>query len=109
MQLTYCNYDLCGVKLYRVFRETLLLLKDFVQLATVNKRHDEVETSLRLEEVFHTAKEWVISLKQNVLFKRSGLNLVIFNQNILPDSLDCKLSVSTRQLGEVDTAKSALA
>ncbi len=49
MQLPDCDDDLCSVKLYNIFRETLVLLKDLVQFPAIDERHNKVETRLRLE------------------------------------------------------------
>lgn len=71
VKLSNGNNYLCCVELDHCLVEALLLLEDFVKLATIDKRHDEVETSLRLEEPFHTAEEWVICLEENVFLKCS--------------------------------------
>ena len=49
MELSNCNNDLCGIKFDNFFRESLLLLKDFVQLTTVNEWHNEVKAGFRLK------------------------------------------------------------
>ena len=43
VQLSNCNNDLCGIKFDDFLWESLLLLKDFVELATVDERHHKVE------------------------------------------------------------------
>ena len=49
MELSDCNNDLCGIKFDNIFRESLLLLKDFVQLTAVDEWHNEVKAGFRLK------------------------------------------------------------
>lgn len=109
MQLANCNDDLSSVKLDSRLIEALLLLEDFVKFSAVDKRHNEVEAGLRLEQIVHTTEERVISLKQDIFLQSSRLDLIILDQHVFADSLDCVFLASLRKQGQIDSAKSALA
>jgi hypothetical protein len=80
-----CHYDLGCVKFDNVFREPLLALEDLVEFTTSHERHDKVESELRLEQIVHADKEWVIAAEQDIFLKLSIVNLVILEKNILSD------------------------
>jgi hypothetical protein len=46
-----------------MFWESLLALKNLIELTTPNKGHDKVKSSLSLEEEIHTNQEGVVSLE----------------------------------------------
>jgi len=46
VQFTNSNDDLSTVKLDDVFSKSLVFLKDLVELATIDKRHDKIKASI---------------------------------------------------------------
>jgi hypothetical protein len=85
MKVADSHTDLGSIKLHNVFAESLLRLKNFVELASFDKGHYEVEALRRLEQVVHTDKERVVAAKKNIFFKLGVLDLIVFNENILAD------------------------
>lgn len=71
------QYDLSCIELDNWLWEPLLTLEYFVKLTTSHKRHDEIKTELRLEEVVHANKEWMITAEQDILLELSVIDLVI--------------------------------
>ncbi len=66
------GYDNLGrVEFDNVLIEAFLLLENFVKFTTIDEWHHEIKPCLRLEQVLHTAQEWVISFKKNVFFEGS--------------------------------------
>ncbi len=63
--------DLGRVEFDNVLAEAFLLLENFVKFSTIDERHHEIKPSLRLEQVLHTAQEWMVSFEKNVFFKGS--------------------------------------
>ena len=57
------------------------------QLTTSDKLHNEEDFKIRLEYKLHTNKEWMICLLQDIFFKHGGFNLVIVQNDILPERL----------------------
>ena len=88
MQLTDGDNYLRSVEFDHFFRESFLLLEDLIKFTAINEGHDEVKTCIRLEHVFHAAKELVVSFEQDVLFERRRLDLIVLYQHVLSDSLD---------------------
>ena len=88
VQLTNGDDNLSSIELDLGLRESLVLLKDLVQLSSIDEWHDKVQSRLRLEKIIHTAQEWMVSLKQNVLLEGHACHLVILDQHILSDGLD---------------------
>jgi hypothetical protein len=48
-----CHGDLSSIKFDDVLWESFLILEDFVELTTSDKRHNKVEAELGLEQVVH--------------------------------------------------------
>ena len=97
-----------GIELDNIFGESLLFLENLVELSTVDEGHHEVKAGVRLKKILHTAKEGMVSLKENVLLQSSRLNLVVLYQNILTNSLDSILLPSGWQERKVNSAESTL-
>lgn len=86
VQFADCQNDLHCVELDCALLKALLSLENFVELATLNERHHEVEARLRLEQELHAYEKGVICRKQNLFFKHCRLNLICLYQYILPDN-----------------------
>lgn len=72
-----------AVKLSSLLRELSCLSEMHEQFSTPHEFHNKEDFSISLENVFHTYKEWMISLKQNFLLEHCGLNLIVVNNHIL--------------------------
>ena len=83
-----------------------MVLKYLIKLAALHKWHDEVESRRRLKQVLHTDQERVIAGEEDIFLEHSVLHLVILDQHILPYHLNRVEILSTRQLSQVDLAKS---
>ena len=53
VEVTDGQCDLHGIELDDLFREAFRSEEMFVQLATSDKRHDEVQSHVRLEHILH--------------------------------------------------------
>jgi hypothetical protein len=47
------------------------------EFTTLNKIHDEEHSILILIDIVHADKEWVINVKENLLLKLEGVNVLI--------------------------------
>ena len=99
--------DLHCIKLNCVFLKAFLSLEHLIQLASLHKRHHEVQASLRLKQELHAHEERVICRKQNFLLQHRRLNLIRLNQHIFPDYFHGVLLPSRLQLAKIDLAESA--
>ena len=106
MKVTDSQNNLGSVKLDHVLWESLLALEHLVQLSSSNEGHDEVQAELRLEEIVHAHKEWVVAAEQDILLKLGVIHLVILKEHILSDGLDSVQYLILLQLSEVDFTES---
>jgi hypothetical protein len=88
MQVSDSHNDLSSVELNHVLRESLPRLEYFVELASSDEGHDEVESQLRLEQVVHAHQEGVVARKENVLLQLGIVHLIELQQDVLPYRLD---------------------
>lgn len=88
MQVPNSHADLGRVELNHIFTESLLRLKYFVELSSLDEGHDKVESLRGLKQVVHADKEGVVTTKQNIFFQLGVLNLVVLNQHILANCFD---------------------
>ena len=97
-----------SVEFDNFFRKPFLLLEDLIEFTAINEWHDEVKTCIRLEHVFHAAKERVVGFEQDVLFKRRRLDLVVLDQHVLSDSLDSVFLACLRKNGQIYSSERSL-
>ncbi len=109
MQVADCHANLQGVEFDDRFWQTLVRFENFVELTSFDEGHDKVESFLRLEQVLHTDKEWMVAAEKNVFLQTSVLDLFEIEEDILADSLDSPLLVRLVALecSEEDFTKSA--
>ena len=98
MKVADSHTDLGSIKLHNVFAESLLRLKNFVELASFNKGHYEVEALRRLEQVVHTDQVRVVTAQEDIFFKLRVLHLIILNEHVFADGFDCVHFLGTAQL-----------
>lgn len=79
MQFSNRKYNLDGIKLNNILRESLLRFEYFIQLSAAHERHYKVKSSFCLEQKFHANQERVIGCEQNLFLQLSALNLVVLN------------------------------
>ena len=91
VQMTDCNNELSGIELSRILCKPLVSAQDSVHLASLNKRHYKVEAQIRLEEVFHAAKKWMIKLKQDVFLQTNLFQHLIHQYLVFANRLNRKL------------------
>jgi hypothetical protein len=106
MKVANCHNNLGSIELDNNLWESLLALENFVQLSTSNEGHDKVKAELRLEEIVHAHKEWVIAAKQDILLEFSVIHLIILEEHIFSDRLDSVQLLILLQLSEVDFTES---
>jgi hypothetical protein len=69
MQMANSKCYLDGVKLSSCFIESLCLSQVHEQLTATDESHYKEDLLVSHENVTHTHKEWVISLKQDIFFQ----------------------------------------
>lgn len=79
VQFSNRKYNLDGIKLYNILRESLLRFEYFIQLSAAHKRHYKVKSSFCLEQKLHANQERVIGCEQNLFLQLSALNLVVLD------------------------------
>ena len=73
MQVSQSNKHLGGDELSLLLGEPLFVADMVIQVATLNKVQEEVNSEFVLEHVAHVQNKWVLSLKQYVfLFRLFG-------------------------------------
>ena len=108
VEVADCQDNLQRIEPDHWLRQTLLHLEDLVELASFDKRHDEVETLRGLEQVVHTTQEGMITSEENVLLQLGILDLLVIEQDILTDCLDgVELIIINWQLSQENFTKSA--
>lgn len=107
MKIPYRKSDLSSVKSDNILGKTFLGFENFVKLASLYEGHNEVKTCVWLEQIVHTNKEWMVAPEKNIFFKLRILNLVVLNQDVLPDSFDSVYFVKLRKLSKVHLAECA--
>ena len=75
------------VELGSCFRELPRFPEVHEQLTTSDELHHEKYLEVCLEHELHTDEEWMISFLQDVLLEHGRLNLVVVENNILPEGL----------------------
>ena len=85
--------------------EPPLALEYLVELSSSNEGHHEVEPEVVLEEVLHTDEERVVALEHDVLLQNRVLHLVVLDQDVLPNGLDCKELLSRLELSKEHLSK----
>lgn len=110
VQVADCHANLQGVEFDDGFWQTLVRFENFVELTSFDEGHDKVESFLRLEQVLHTNKEWMVTAEKDIFLQTRVLNLLEIQENILADGLDSPLLVSLVSLkcGQENFTKSAL-
>ena len=88
MQVSDGQANLKRVELHHWFWKSFVRFKYFVQLATPHERHHKVEAGLTLEEVVHSAEEWVVAAEQDIFFQARVLHLLEVEKHVLSDRLD---------------------
>ena len=86
MQIAETQNHLSDVKLNLRLTESFLVLKYFVQLASLEVRHDEVQPQFSLEKVVHAAQELMVGVPEDLVLKTHSFYLVVVNEFVLPDS-----------------------
>lgn len=111
MQVTDSQANLKRVELYYRLWKPFVRLKYFVELATTHERHHKIEACLTLEEVVHTAEEWMVTAEQDIFFQPRVLHLLEVEKNVLSDCLDRVLFTRTvtAELCKEDFAKRSFA
>ena len=78
-------------------------------MAALDKWHYKIEAQLRLEAIFHAAKELMVSLEKNVSLCSSQFNKTLLNYFILANAFDSKLLIRAIQSCQKDTTKASFA
>ena len=78
-------------------------------MTALDKRHDKIESKLRLKTVFHAAKELMVSLEKNVSLSSCQFNNTLVDNFILTDAFDSKLLIRAIQCGQKYTTKGSFA
>lgn len=91
VQVADSHSYLKSVELHYRFWQAFVGLEYLVEFASTHKRHYEVKPGLRLEQIFHTDEEWVVTAEEDVLLKASVLHLLEIEKDILANRLDCVL------------------
>jgi hypothetical protein len=68
MEVTKCECDLGSEELGLFFLEALDLNKMAEEFSSLNKVHEEIDTDIVLEDIFHVNKEGVVNRVQNIFF-----------------------------------------
>lgn len=100
VQVADSHRNLHGVKRDNGLGQSLSCLEHLVELSAADEGHHEVEPSLRLEQIVHAAEERVVTAKQDILLKLRVLDLVVLDENVLADNLDCVLFFVLRALSQ---------
>lgn len=61
------------------------------KLSSPYKAHDKENLLVRLENVVHANQEWMIGLKQDILFKLGAFDLIIVDDYVFPETLHGKV------------------
>ena len=82
---------------------------DSVQFATFDKRHDEIEARLTLEQVVHATEERMVAAKQDIFLQARVLDLLKVEEDVFSDGLDRVFFTRcvAAELREKDFAESA--
>ena len=67
----------------------LLILKVLEDHTALDKWHHEIDAEFILENEIHVYQEWVIHGLQNILLTFEVFELLVLNDEILPDALHC--------------------
>ena len=76
-----------------------------MQLASLDKRHDEIEAQLCLEAVLHAAEERMVGLEKDIPLSSCQFNHALLEYFVLTNSFDSKLLIRAVQSGQEDTTK----
>lgn len=79
------------------------------QLTSLDKLHEEVDTELVLEDVFHVDEERMVNLTQDILLKLNVLHLLVLQNDVLSDAFHGVELASCCVLYKEHFAKGALA
>ena len=101
MKVANSHNNLGSIKLDHILWESLLALENLVQLSSSNEWHDKVKAELRLEQVVHAHKEWMVAAKQDILLKFGIVHLIILEEHILSDGLDSVQQLILLKLSEI--------
>lgn len=83
MQVTDSNSNLSTIKLGSLLVKSGNISEVHEELSSSDESHDEEDLLVGLENILHSNKERVISLKQNILLKFRAFDLIIIYNHIL--------------------------
>ena len=78
------------------------------EFTTFDEFHQKVDTELILEDVFHINQEWMVYTVEDVLLHSDVVQLVVFNDQILSNTLHGIEVLSRIMLNEEHLSESAL-
>jgi len=107
MEISKSKGNLNSVKLDFILLESTLSFEESIKLSASDKWHNEEESKIRHEKIFHTNQELMLTLEHDILLKLRVFNLVIFNQDVFTDNFDCIKLFVIREFGQEDFTESS--
>jgi len=89
MEISYGNCNLSTIRFSSLLFKSCHVSKVHEQFSSSYKSHDKEYFLISLENVMHANKEWVISLKQDVLLKFCTFNLIIVDDHVFSQRFHC--------------------
>ena len=109
MEVTEGHSNCHRVELGLLLRELLGSSKVHEELTAPDELHHEENLLVSLENIFHADQEWVVSLHEDILFQKCGLDLVIIEDDVLSQRLHGIYSLILNFLDQEDFTKTSFA
>ena len=109
MQVSKGHGDLSSEELSLLFGEFFDGDQMSEQLTSLDEVHQEVNSVVVLEHILHVDQEGMVNSVKNIFLKLDVLHLLVFDNNVLSDTLHCVQLACGLVLHEEDLTESTLA